>query len=140
MGSRLSVVAFVSSEKDFSAKLKPASMVLFAVEAALLRGSGGFGGGLEGLQRKDEDLCFPKPNFFVCFLHISTSLGWGWCMIGGLFGEVGEGRMIWSLKTARLDGFQGPVSFSLLVARMEEWDTPVEGALAIWQAALGVVF
>ena len=62
-------------------------------------------------------------------------------MMGGLFGEEGEGRMIWSLKTALLNGFKGPVvSFSLLVARMEDWETPVEGALAIWLAALGVVF
>ena len=126
MGSDVSVMAFIQSGNDFSAELTPPTspdcLVLFAVEAALLRDSGGFGGGLEGLHRKEEDLCFPKPTFLnACFLHISRSLGWGWCMIGGLFGEVGEGRMIWSLKTALLKGFKGPaVSFSFLLARIED--------------------
>lgn len=63
-------------------------------------------------------------------------------MIGGLLGLVGEGRMIWSLNTAlralSLGGLKGSVSFSKLVARIEDCDTPVEGALAIREAALGV--
>ena len=65
-------------------------------------------------------------------------------MIGGVFGEVGEGRMIWSLNTALLalsrGGLKGSDSFSKFVARMEDCETPVEGAFAIKEAALGVVF
>lgn len=65
-------------------------------------------------------------------------------MIGGVFGEVGEGKMIWSLNTARLalsrGGLKGSDSFSVFVARMEDCETPVEGAFAIKEAALGVVF
>jgi len=44
--------------------------------------------------------------------------------MGGVFGEVGEGRMIWSLNTARralsFGGLNGSDSFSVLVARMED--------------------
>jgi hypothetical protein len=76
--------------------------------------------------------------------RLSSVLGWGWWMMGGLFGFVGEGRMIWSLKTARRPfsrgGLKGSASFSVLVASMEDWDTPVEGALAISEAAFGVAF
>lgn len=50
--------------------------------------------------------------------------------------------MIWSLNTAlralSLGGLKGSASFSKLVARIEDCDTPVEGALAIREAALGV--
>lgn len=50
--------------------------------------------------------------------------------------------MIWSLNTAlralSLGGLKGSASFSKLVARIEDWDTPVEGAFAISEAALGV--
>ena len=52
--------------------------------------------------------------------------------------------MIWSLKTALLalsrGGLKGSDSFSKFVARMEDCETPVEGAFAIKEAALGVVF
>ena len=52
--------------------------------------------------------------------------------------------MIWSLNTALLalsrGGLKGSDSFSKLVARMEDCETPVEGAFAIKEAALGVVF
>lgn len=55
---------------------------------------------------------------------------------------MGEGRMIWSLNTAllalSLGGLKGSASFSVLVARIEDWETPVEGAFAIKDAALGV--
>lgn len=50
--------------------------------------------------------------------------------------------MIWSLNTARLalslGGLKGSDSLSKFVARIEDCDTPVEGALAIREAALGV--
>lgn len=59
----------------------------------------------------------------------------GWWMMGGMLGEVGEGRVSLSLNTARL-ALSLPGSFSLL--RMEDWDTPVLGAFAIRLAALGV--
>ena len=52
--------------------------------------------------------------------------------------------MIWSLNTAlralSRGGLKGSDSFSKLVARMEDCETPVEGAFAIKEAALGVVF
>lgn len=67
----------------------------------------------------------------------------GWCIIGGLFGLVGLGRVIGSQNTARRalsrGGLKGSLSFSF-VARIDDWDTPVEGALAIRDAAFGVVF
>jgi len=63
--------------------------------------------------------------------------------MGGLFGLVGLGRVIGSQNTARLalsrGGLNGSHSFSF-VARIDDWDTPVEGALAIRDAAFGVVF
>ena len=47
-----------------------------------------------------------------------------WWIMGGVFGEVGDGRMIWSLNTARralsFGGLNGSDSFSVLVARMED--------------------
>lgn len=54
----------------------------------------------------------------------SSVAGWGWWIMGGVFGEVGEGKMIWSLNTARralsFGGLNGSDSFSVLVARMED--------------------
>lgn len=56
---------------------------------------------------------------------------------------MGLGRVIGSQNTARLalsrGGLKGSLSFSL-VARIDDCDTPVDGALAIRDAALGVVF
>ena len=78
----------------------------------------------------------------ITFPRGSSVEGWGWWMMGGVLGLVGEGRMIWSLNTAllalSLGGLKGSASFSVLVARMEDWETPVEGAFAIRDAALGV--
>ena len=89
------------------------------VEEVLMRGSGGFGGGLEGLlQRREEDLCV--PNFRDCFTLVFSEDGEGWCIIGGFFGESGEGKMIWSLKTALLKGFEVFEAFSLVPASMED--------------------
>ena len=78
----------------------------------------------------------------ITFPRASSVGGWGWWMMGGVLGLVGEGRMIWSLNTAllalSLGGLKGSASFSVLVARIEDWETPVEGAFAIKDAALGV--
>ena len=66
----------------------------------------------------------------------------GWWMMGGMLGLVGLGRVRVSLNTARRPrsrgGLKGSGSSLSLVARMEECDTPVLGALAIRLAALGV--
>ena len=63
-------------------------------------------------------------------------------MMGGMLGLVGLGRVRVSLNTARRPrsrgGLKGSGSSLSLVARMEECDTPVLGALAIRLAALGV--
>jgi len=66
--------------------------------------------------------------------------------MGGILGLVGLGRVRLSLNMARrprslggLNGSPGSLLFSL-VARMEDCDTPVLGALAIRFAAFGVVF
>ena len=68
----------------------------------------------------------------------------GWWMMGGMLGLVGLGRVRVSLNTARRPrsrgGLKGSGSSLSLVARMEECDTPVLGALAIRLAALGVAF
>lgn len=59
-------------------------------------------------------------------------------------GLVGLGNVIGSQKTARLPfslgGLKGSSSFSLLVARIDDCDMPVEGALAITDVAFGVAF
>lgn len=66
----------------------------------------------------------------------------GWWMMGGLLGLVGLGRVIGSQKMARLPfslgGLKGSASLFSLVARIEDWLTPVDGAFAIREAALGV--
>jgi len=62
-------------------------------------------------------------------------------MMGGLLGLVGLGRVIGSqnmaLRPLSRGGLNGSDSFSL-VARIEDCETPVEGAFAISKAALGV--
>ena len=104
---------------DFKAAFSDLGLLVVVEEEVLTRGSGGFGGGLEGLlQRREEDLCV--PNFRDCFTLVFSEDGEGWCIIGGFFGESGEGKMIWFLKTALLKGFEAFEAFSLVLASMED--------------------
>lgn len=74
-------------------------------------------------------------------------------MIGGVLGLVGLGSVIGSQNTARRPFSRGglngsgsdwpappppPPAPSPLLARIEDWDTPVDGARAISDAAFGV--
>jgi len=77
--------------------------------------------------------------------RLSASLGAeGMWIMGGMLGLVGLGRVRLSLNTARLalsrGGLKGSGSIFSLAERIEDWDTPVLGALAIRLAALGVAF
>ena len=62
-------------------------------------------------------------------------------MMGGLLGLVGLGRVIGSqniaLRPFSRGGLNGSDSFSF-EASIEDWETPVEGALAMSEAAFGV--
>ena len=63
-------------------------------------------------------------------------------MMGGMLGLVGLGRVRLSLNMAllprSLGGLQGSGSAFSLLERIEDCDTPVDGALAIRLAAFGV--
>ena len=63
-------------------------------------------------------------------------------MMGGMLGLVGLGRVRLSLNMALLPrsraGLETSTSAFSLLDKMEDWDTPVDGALAMRLAALGV--
>lgn len=59
----------------------------------------------------------------------------GWWMIGGVFGFVGEGRVIGSQKTTP---FEPRFSFFSAFDKMELWEIPVEGAREMRDCAEGV--
>ena len=62
--------------------------------------------------------------------------------MGGMLGLVGLGRVRLSLNMALLPrsraGLETLTSAFSLLDKMEDWDTPVDGALAMRLAALGV--
>ena len=78
----------------------------------------------------------------ISFPKGSSLAGTGWWIIGGMLGLVGLGRVRLSLNIARLPrsrgGLKGSGSVFSFVAKIDDCDTPVDGALAIRFAAFGV--
>ena len=134
----LSGLAFLGSDFSFSASLlcslsaRETLGVLLTLEMSLLRPE------VSGLAIVVTVAVVARGGGWldqVGVTVLTSSLVVGWWMMGGMLGEVGEGRVSLSLNTALL-ALSRPGSFSLL--RIEDWETPVEGALAMRLAALGV--
>ena len=77
----------------------------------------------------------------ISFPKGSSLAGTGWWIIGGMLGLVGLGRVRLSLNIARLPRSRGGLKGSGSVfsfVKIDDCDTPVDGALAIRFAAFGV--